>query len=127
MADLERIQTDGAPQAIGPYSQGIRAGGFVYVSGQIPLDPATGKLAAESIDDQTDRVLASVEAILRAAGTSMDRVVKTTVYLTDLSDFPRVNEVYARRFGSARPARATVEVAALPKGVRIEIDAVALA
>lgn len=127
MENLERIQTDGAPQAIGPYSQGIRAGGFVYVSGQIPLDPATGALAAESIEDQTDRVLSSVEAILAAAGTSMGRVVKTTVYLTDLSDFPRMNEVYARRFGAARPARATVQVAALPKGVRIEIDAVALA
>lgn len=127
MADLERIATRDAPQAIGPYSQGIRAGGFVFVSGQIPLDPVTGALAAESIEDQTDRVLAAVEAILRAAGTSLDRVVKTTVYLQDLSDFPRMNEVYARRFGDARPARATVEVAALPKGVRIEIDAVALA
>ena len=127
MAELDPIQTPNAPQAIGPYSQGIRAGGFVFVSGQIPLDPATGELAAESIEDQTERVLTSLGAVLEAAGTSMDRVVKTTVYLSDLTEFPRMNEVYARVFGKARPARATVEVAALPKGVRIEIDAVALA
>ena len=127
MSDLERIQTENALQAIGPYSQAVRAGGFVFVSGQIPLDPATGTLAAESIEDQTERVLTGLRAILEAAGTSMGRVVKTTVYLVDLSEFPRMNETYARMFGDARPARATVEVSALPKGVRIEIDAIAMA
>lgn len=125
MGDLEKIQTADAPQAIGPYTQAIRAGGFVFVSGQIPLDPSTGALAGESIEDQTERVLRNIRAILEAAGTSMDRVVKTTVFLRDLTEFPRMNEVYARMFGTARPARATVEVSALPKGVRIEIDAIA--
>jgi 2-iminobutanoate/2-iminopropanoate deaminase len=125
MGDLDRIQTADAPQAIGPYTQAIRAGGFVFVSGQIPLDPSTGALAGESIEDQTERVLRNIRAILEAAGTSMDRVVKTTVFLRDLTEFPRMNEVYARMFGTARPARATVEVSALPKGVRIEIDAIA--
>lgn len=126
MSGLERIQTPDAPAAIGPYAQAVRAGGFVFVSGQIPLDPAGGALVEGPIEVQADRVLANLRAILEAAGTSMERVVRTTVYLCDLAEFPKLNEVYARHFGAARPARATVQVSALPRGARVEIDAVAL-
>jgi 2-iminobutanoate/2-iminopropanoate deaminase len=121
------IASAGAPAAIGPYSQAIRAGGLVFVSGQIPLDPATGQVAAGGIAAQAELVLESLRAILEASGSGMDRVVKTTVYLTDLGGFPAVNEVYARYFPQAPPARATVQVAALPRGAGIEIEAVALA
>jgi 2-iminobutanoate/2-iminopropanoate deaminase len=121
------IETSAAPRAIGPYSQAIQAGGFVFISGQIPLDPATGDLVSGSVEEETARVLDNIRAILEAAGLGMGDVVKTTVYLTDLGDFGRVNEVYSRYFESQPPARATVQVAALPRGVRVEIEAIAAA
>jgi 2-iminobutanoate/2-iminopropanoate deaminase len=121
------IVSAGAPAAIGPYSQAIRAGGLVFVSGQIPLDPGTGQVVQGGIAAQAERVLTSLRAILDAAGSGLERVVKTTVFLTDLGDFAEVNAVYARYFSQTPPARATVQVAALPRGVRIEIEAVALA
>jgi 2-iminobutanoate/2-iminopropanoate deaminase len=121
------IASAGAPAAIGPYSQAIRAGGLVFVSGQIPLDPATGQVVEGGIAVQTERVLESMRAILEASGSGMERVVKTTVYLTDLGRFAEVNEVFGRFFPHEPPARATVQVAALPRGVGIEIEAVALA
>jgi 2-iminobutanoate/2-iminopropanoate deaminase len=121
------IASSGAPPAIGPYSQAVRAGGLIFVSGQIPLDPATGQVVAGGIAAQAERTLESLRAILEASGSGLDRVVKTTVYLTDLGGFAAVNEVYARFFPQAPPARATVQVAALPRGVGIEIEAVALA
>jgi 2-iminobutanoate/2-iminopropanoate deaminase len=127
VTSLRRIQTHGAPQAIGPYSQAVVAGGLVFTAGQIPLDPATGQLAAEDITEQTARVMENLQAILEAAGTSLDTVVKTTVYLADMEEFAAMNEVYGRYFGDHRPARSTVEVARLPKDVRVEIDAIALA
>ena len=127
MDDLKAITSGGAPAAIGPYSQAVRAGGFVFVSGQIPLDPATGQVVGGGIAAQADRVLRSLQAILEASGSGLDRVVKTTVFLTDLGGFAEVNEVYARFFTGLPPARATVQVAALPRGVGIEIEAVALA
>lgn len=122
----EVIATPAAPAAIGPYSQAVKAGGWVFCSGQIPLDPATGEVVGADVAAQTERVLANLRAVLEAAGSGFDRVVKTTVYLTDMAEFAAVNEVYARHFGASAPARATVAVAALPKGVRVEIDAVAL-
>ncbi len=119
------ISTDKAPKAIGPYSQGISAAGFLFLSGQVPLDPKTGELVRGSVQEEVTRVLDNLKAVLEAAGSGLDRVVRTTVYLTDLQDFPAMNEVYARCFGSHRPARSTVQVAALPKGARVEIDAIA--
>jgi 2-iminobutanoate/2-iminopropanoate deaminase len=127
MTDRTVIVSAGAPAAIGPYSQAIRAGGLVYVSGQIPLDPKTGQVVDGGIAAQVERALESLRAILDASGSGLDRVVKTTVFLTDLGNFSEVNEVYARFFPHAPPARATVQVAALPRGVGIEIEAVALA
>ena len=127
MAERTVIATPGAPAAIGPYSQAVRAGGLVFVSGQIPLDPATGQVVAGGAAAQAVRALDSLRAVLEAAGSGLDRVVKTTVYLTDLAFFAEVNEVYARYFTEAPPARATVQVAALPRGVLLEIEAVALA
>jgi reactive intermediate/imine deaminase len=125
---LTEIRTDAAPAPVGPYSQAIRAGQLVYASGQIPLDPATGKIVCGEIEDETRQVLANLRAVLTAANSGFDRVVKTTVYLTDLGLFQRVNAVYAEAFHSdPAPARATVEVSALPLGARIEIDAVAIA
>ena len=121
------IVSAGAPAAIGPYSQAIRAGGLLFVSGQIPLDPATGQVVAGGIGTQTERVLRSLQAILETAGSGLERVVKTTIFLTDLGDFAAVNETYGRFFPQSPPARATVQVAALPRGVGIEIEAVALA
>jgi 2-iminobutanoate/2-iminopropanoate deaminase len=123
----EVIATPNAPQAIGPYSQAIRANGFVFVSGQIPLDPATGQIVAGGVAEQTERVLANLQAILKAAGSGLEQVVRTTVYLKDMGEFAAMNEVYARSFPQSAPARATVEVARLPKDVRVEIDAIALA
>ena len=120
------INTSSAPQAIGPYSQAVKAGGFVFVSGQIPLDPATGEVISGSIEEETARVLDNIKAVLGAAGLDLDDVVKTTIYLTDLGDFARVNEVYGGYFTSEPPSRATVGVAALPRGVRVEIDAIAV-
>jgi 2-iminobutanoate/2-iminopropanoate deaminase len=119
------VATEAAPRAIGPYSQAVISRGLVFVSGQIPLDPATGQMVAGDIAAQTERVLENLRAILEASGSSLDRVIKTTVYLADLEDFPKVNEVYARYFPSAPPARATVQVARLPRDARIEIEAIA--
>jgi len=123
---LQPITTSKAPSAIGPYSQGVEAGGFVFVSGQIPIDPSSGDVIASDIGAQTERVLENVAAVLRAAGSSMDAVVKTTVYLVDLADFAAMNSVYARYFPSPSPARATVQAARLPRDARVEIDAIAL-
>jgi 2-iminobutanoate/2-iminopropanoate deaminase len=119
------VQTDQAPPAIGPYSQAVVAGGFLFTAGQIALDPATGTVVPGDVVAQTERVLANLEAVLRAAGCGWPSVVKTTVFLQDMGDFPRVNDVYARVLGGARPARSTVQVAGLPKGVLVEIEAVA--
>lgn len=123
----EVIRTDKAPKVIGPYSQAIRVGDFIFVSGQIPLDPETGSVIAGDIGVQTERVLNNIAEVLKAAGTSIKDVVKTTVYLKDMADFPKFNESYASFFAENPPARATVEVGRLPKDVRIEIDAVAVA
>jgi 2-iminobutanoate/2-iminopropanoate deaminase len=125
MNGLGRVETGNAPAAIGPYSQGIKAGGLVFTAGQIPLDPATMQIAGATIQEQTDRVMQNLEAILVAAGASLAAVVKTTVYLTDMGEFAAMNEVYARWFGDHKPARSTVQVSRLPKDVKVEIDAVA--
>ncbi len=122
----DRVQTDNAPKAIGPYSQAIKANGFVFASGQIPLDPQTMQIIEGGVREQTERVMNNLKAVLEAAGSSFDRVVKTTVFLADLNDFVDMNEVYGRFFGDAPPARSTVEVARLPRDVRVEIDAIAL-
>lgn len=119
------ISTTNAPQAIGPYSQAIQTGNLVFVSGQIPIDPATGDLVSGTIEEETKRVMDNVKAVLEAAGTSLENVVKTSIFLTDLGDFAKVNEVYGSYFTSNPPARACVQVAALPKGVRVEIEAIA--
>jgi 2-iminobutanoate/2-iminopropanoate deaminase len=123
----EVVATKDAPQAIGPYSQAIKAGGFVFVSGQIPIDPATGNVINGDVSAQTERVMQNLSAILRAAGSSLERVVKTTVFLKSMSEFAAMNEVYGRYWKSAPPARATVEVARLPKDVLVEIDVIATA
>jgi 2-iminobutanoate/2-iminopropanoate deaminase len=122
----EPISTKSAPAAIGPYSQAIRAGGFIFLSGQIPLDPVSGKIQDGDIAAQTERVMANLAAVLEAAACSFDDVVRTTIYLVDLGDFQVVNEIYGRFFKAAPPARATVQVAALPRGAKVEIDAIAL-
>jgi 2-iminobutanoate/2-iminopropanoate deaminase len=125
---VREIRSDAAPAPVGPYSQAVLCAGLVFASGQIPLDPASGKLVAGGIEAQTERVIANLRAVLEAAGSSLERVLKTTVYLVDLSLFPRVNAVYGQHFrGAPLPARATVQVAALPLGAEIEIDAVAAA
>lgn len=121
------IHTDSAPAAIGPYSQGVRAGGFIYFSGQIPIDPASGEVVSGGISVQAEQVMRNIEALLTAAGIGFSAVVKTTIFLTDLADFGQVNEIYGRRFSAAPPARSTVQVSALPKGVNIEVEVVALA
>ena len=123
---LRVVRTSAAPAPVGPYSQAVVAGGFVFASGQIPLDPATGKLVDGEIEAQTERVLDSLRAVLEAAGSSLGQVVRASVYLVDLALFPRVNAVYARYFGSdPKPARSTVQVAALPLGAQVEIDVIA--
>jgi 2-iminobutanoate/2-iminopropanoate deaminase len=122
----EAIATKDAPAAIGPYSQAIRAGGFLFVSGQIPLDPVTGQLVAGDVAAQADRVLQNLVAILGAAGCSPASVVRTTIYLTDLAHFATVNEAYGRIFTPPYPARVTIQVAALPRGAQVEIDALAV-
>ena len=122
---LSTIQTDKAPAAIGPYSQGIVANGFLFMAGQIALDPTTGQIVGGDVVVQAERVMMNLRAVLDSAGASWSDVVKTTVYLHDMNDFPRVNEVYARALGTARPARSTVQVAGLPRGVLVEIDAIA--
>jgi len=125
--ERERIQTDNAPAAIGPYSQAIKAGGFVFASGQIPTDPQTGQFVPGGIAEQTEQVLKNLSAVLEAAGSSLDLVVKTTVFLADMKEFSGMNEVYATFFSSPPPARATVAAAGLPRDARVEIEAVALA
>lgn len=120
------IATTQAPQAIGPYSQAVRAGAWLFCSGQIGLEPTTGALVAGGVEAETTRVLENLRAVLAAAGATLEHVVRTTIYLVDLSDFSRVNEIYATYFRAPFPARATVGVAALPRGGRVEIDAVAL-
>jgi 2-iminobutanoate/2-iminopropanoate deaminase len=122
----DRVQTENAPQAIGPYSQAVKASGLVFASGQIPIDPATGVVIEGSIAEQTERVLNNIKAVLEAAGSSLERVVKTTVFLADLSDFGEMNEAYGRFFAEVPPARSTVEVSRLPRDARVEIDAIAL-
>ena len=120
------VHTEKAPAAIGPYSQGIIAGNLLFTAGQIALDPATGQIVPGDVSVQTERVMRNLTAVLESAGTSWTDVVKTTVYLMDMADFPRVNEVYGRMIGDARPARSTVQVSGLPRGVLVEIDAVAV-
>lgn len=121
----QRIETESAPAAIGPYSQGIVAGGFLFTAGQIALDPKSGKIVDGGIVEQTTRVLENLREVLAKAGATWTDVVRSTVYLLDLADFPTVNEIYGKHFGSARPARSTVQVAALPRGGLIEIDLIA--
>jgi len=124
---IREVRSHQAPAPIGPYSQAVVAGDFVFCSGQIPLDPATGKLVEGDIEAQAERVLANVAAVLAAAGSSLARVVKTSVFLADLADFPKMNAVYERHFTSApKPARSTVQVAKLPAGAKVEIEVVAL-
>lgn len=122
---MKTIATEGAPKAIGPYSQAIADGGFLFTSGQIPLDPSTGELVPGDIQSAVERVFDNIEAILSASGLTLDDVVKTTVYLLHMSEFGPMNAVYARRFGNHRPARSTVAVTELPKGASVEIDVVA--
>src|SRR6476619_2441892 len=124
--ERERIQTDNAPAAIGPYSQAIKAGGFVFASGQIPIDPQTGQFVPGGIAEQTEQVLKNLSAVLEAAGSSLDQVVKTTVFLLDMQEFTAMNEVYGKFFGAQPPARATVQAARLPRDARVEIEAIAL-
>lgn len=124
--ELREIRSPAAPAPVGPYSQAIEVGGFVFCAGQIPLDPATGQLVAGPVDAQAERVLANVSAVLEAAGTSLARVVKTTVFLADLADFARMNEVYSRWFASdPKPARTTIQAARLPAGALVEIEVIA--
>lgn len=126
MSQRQVVSTAQAPSAIGPYSQAIAAGGMVFCSGQVAIDPATGSLVDGGVSEQTEQVLENLGAVLEAAGTSFDSVVKTTIFLADLEDFQVVNEIYAKRFGEAPPARATVQVSRLPLDVRVEIDAIAV-
>ena len=126
-ATRKTVRTDKAPAAIGPYSQGVLCGGFLFCAGQIPLDPATGKMVDGGIEAQTGRVLRNLEAVLAAGGASLASVVKTTVYLADLGDFPAMNAVYGKFFPADPPARATVQAAKLPAGALVEIDAIASA
>ena len=121
----EVISSSGAPAAIGPYSQAIRSGNLIFLSGQIPLDPQTGQVVCGDVAQQTERVLKNLAAVLEAAGSSLAKALKTTVYLRDLADFSKMNDVYAKFFGESLPARATVQVARLPRDVSIEIELVA--
>jgi 2-iminobutanoate/2-iminopropanoate deaminase len=122
----ERIQTNRAPQAIGPYSQAVKANGFVFVSGQIPIDPKTGQFIAGGIAEQTEQVLKNLAALLEAAGSGLDCVMKTTVFMADIEDFAVMNEIYGRFFTDEPPARATVQAARLPRDAKVEIEAIAL-
>jgi 2-iminobutanoate/2-iminopropanoate deaminase len=123
----EIIQTEHAPNAIGPYSQAVKANGLVFASGQIPIDPQTGQFVPGGVAEQTEQVLKNLSAVLEAAGSSLDRIVKTTVFLADMEEFAAMNEVYGRFFKEQPPARATVEAARLPRDARVEIEAIALA
>jgi len=122
----EIIKTESAPAAIGPYSQAVRAGNFVFASGQIPIDPKTGEFVAGGIAEQTEQVMRNLAALLEAAGSGLDRIIKTTVFLADMNDFAAMNEVYGRFFKENPPARATVQAARLPRDARVEIEAIAL-
>jgi 2-iminobutanoate/2-iminopropanoate deaminase len=122
----EIIATDQAPRAIGPYSQAIRSGNLVFASGQIPIDPATGEFVSGGIAEQTEQVMRNISAVLEAAGTGLDQIVKTTVFLADMGDFAAMNEVYGRYFSENPPARATVQAARLPRDAKVEIEAVAV-
>jgi len=126
MSEHRVVQTDRAPAAIGPYSQAVVVDDRVWTSGQIGMDPSTGELVGEGIAEQTEQMITNLAAVLGASGSSLARVLKTTVYLADMGDFAAMNAVYAQRFGDARPARSTVAAAGLPKGARVEIDAVAV-
>jgi len=121
---MERIQTDKAPAAVGPYAQAVRAGGMVFISGQIPLDPATGVMVEGGVEEQTHQVLANLDAVVKAAGADRADIVKVTIFLTDLGAFEAVNRIYGDWLEGHRPARATVEVSALPKGALVEMDAI---
>ncbi len=123
---MEFIKTDKAPQAVGPYSQAVKVGNFLFISGQIAINPETGRLEGETVAEQTERVLKNIEEILREAGFSLKDVVKTTVYLKNIKDFAEMNGVYAKFFGEHKPARATVEVSNLPLGALVEIEAIAV-
>ncbi|MEO8579734.1 MAG: RidA family protein [Gemmatimonadales bacterium] len=123
---LKKVTTEHAPSAIGPYSQGIIANGFLFTAGQIPLDPAAGKIVEGGIVEQTNQVMQNLQEVLKAAGVTWAEVVKTTVFLQDLAHFPTVNEVYGKWLGDARPARSTVQVSALPRGAMVEMDVVAV-
>jgi 2-iminobutanoate/2-iminopropanoate deaminase len=123
---MQTISTPMAPQAIGPYSQGIAAGNLLFTAGQISLDPATMEMVGSDVAAQTEQVMLNLQAVLRSAGADVASVVKTTVYLADMADFPAMNEVYAKHFGNHKPARATVQAGALPKGALVEIDAIAV-
>ena len=124
--ELKSVQTDKAPKAIGPYSQAIATGELIFCAGQVALDPKTGEIVSGDIREQTRRVLDNLAAVLEAAGAGLDRVVKTTVFLTDFAEFGAMNEVYGERFGTHRPARSTVQISTLPRGARIEIEAIAV-
>ena len=124
---MDIISTDRAPQALGPYSQAIRANGFIFCSGQIPIDPAAGAVTATTAADQARQAITNLQKVLEAAGSGLGKVVKTTVFLGDMSDFAVVNGVYAELFGDAKPARSCVQAARLPKDVKIEIEAIAVA
>lgn len=126
MAAIEKVQTGGAPAAIGPYSQAIVHGGMVYTAGQIPLDPASMQMVEDDVAAQTERVMQNLSAVLEAAGASLRTVVKTTVFLADMGDFAAMNEVYARWFGEHAPARSTVQAARLPRDARVEIECIAV-
>jgi len=123
----ETVTTENAPGAIGPYSQAIKAGGMVFCSGQIPIDPATGEFVSDVVSEQTEQVLKNLGEVLKAAGTALDNVVKTTVFLADMNDFVEMNEVYSRYFSDNKPARATVQAARLPRDAKVEIDCIAIA
>ena len=122
---MEILSTDLAPRAVGPYSQAVRTGGLIFCSGQIPIDPAVNAVTAVTVEDQTRQAITNLRHVLEAAGSGLDRVVKTTVFITDMDAFARVNAVYAELFGETKPARSCVQVARLPKGVMVEIEAIA--
>lgn len=126
MKTLNPVATDKAPKAIGPYSQAIVTDNVVYTAGQVALDPASGELVGKTVAEQTEQALKNIAAVLAASGSSLGQVVKTTVFLADMADFAAMNEVYAKHFGGHRPARSTVQAAGLPKGARVEIDAIAI-
>ena len=124
---IETVTTESAPKALGPYSQALKVNGFIYCSGQIPINPATGSIEAQTIEEQTRQVITNLKNVLEAAGASLSAVVKTTVFIKDMNDFAALNGVYAEMFGETKPARSCVEVARLPKDVKVEIEAVAVA